>query len=153
MFKITEYVNASSIWPTAKDYEDMGERAGLCRGYNVEVTNGTKTDWLSCSWFEGDHETYFNDDFHTLQCEEMGWSYTGRICFRGYGIEMYDPEERDYYIVMADSEEGQKLLERRASFEEEEDSEEEFEEDDYYDEPSDLELGFNPYMGCYDYDC
>lgn len=27
-------------------------------------------------------------------------------------------------------------------------------EDDYdYDEPSDLEIGFNPYMGCYDYDC
>ena len=27
-------------------------------------------------------------------------------------------------------------------------------DDDYdYDEPSDLEIGFNPYMGCYDYDC
>lgn len=27
-------------------------------------------------------------------------------------------------------------------------------EEDYdYDEPSDLEMGFNPYMGTYDYDC
>lgn len=28
-------------------------------------------------------------------------------------------------------------------------------EDDDYDEPyqDDLEMGFNPYMGCYDYDC
>lgn len=34
--------------------------------------------------------------------------------------------------------------------------EEEEEEEDYdcdYDEPDNLELGFNPYMGCYDYDC
>ena len=26
-------------------------------------------------------------------------------------------------------------------------------EDDGWDEPSDLEMGFNPYAGCYDFDC
>lgn len=156
MFKVLEYVKASDIWPTAKDYEDIGERAGLCRGYNVEVTDGTRTDWLSCSWFEGDIESYFNDDFHTWCRAEDGLQYTGRVSFRGYGIEMWDPEERDYYIIMADSEEGQELLKRKnreLSEDKESDLEDEFDDSDYCDEPSDLELGFNPYMGCYDYDC
>lgn len=30
---------------------------------------------------------------------------------------------------------------------------EENDEDDYYEDYDDLEIGFNPYMGCYDYDC
>lgn len=30
---------------------------------------------------------------------------------------------------------------------------EEDEDEDYYPEPGDLEDGFNPYMGCYDFDC
>ena len=37
-----------------------------------------------------------------------------------------------------------------------EETDEEYDEDDAEDdycEPDDLELGFNPYMGCYDYDC
>lgn len=34
-----------------------------------------------------------------------------------------------------------------------EDAEDDDEDDYDYDEPSDLEIGFNPYMGCYDYDC
>lgn len=33
-----------------------------------------------------------------------------------------------------------------------EDWEDDFDFDDL-EEPDDLELGFNPYMGCYDYDC
>lgn len=27
------------------------------------------------------------------------------------------------------------------------------EDEEYYPEPGDLEEGFNPYMGCYDFDC
>lgn len=151
MTTFTEYVNASSIWVTAKDYTDLGERQGLVRGYNVEVRKGDKVDWLSCSWIYGDPNDYFNDDFHTWCREEDGLEYTGRICFRGYGIEMWDSEERDYYIVMEDSEEGKALLERRVFHTslEAEDSEEE------YEEPYDIDddMGFDPYMGCYTYDC
>ena len=126
--KFTEYIEASSIWPTATNHTDLGARTGLVRGYNVEVIKDGKTDWLSCSWFEGEPDDYFNDEFHKWQCEEMGWEYTGRICFRGYGIEKWDSEERDYYI-------------------------EDVEVSCEPEEPNDLELGFNPYMGCYDYDC
>ena len=108
MTTFTEYVNASSIWPTAKDYTDLGERPGFVRGYNVEVVKDGKTDWVSCSWFEGDPNIYFNDEFHTWLNAEHGWEYTGRICFRGYGVEMWDPEERDFYIIMEEDWKGGK---------------------------------------------
>lgn len=39
-----------------------------------------------------------------------------------------------------------------AFFEEDEEDDEEC-EDDYYEDSDNLEMGFNPYMGCYDYDC
>lgn len=150
MFKVLEYVKASDIWETSKDYEDLGKREGLLRGYNVEVTNGTKTDWLSCAWVDGTVEEHFNDEFHQWCREEDGLEYTGRICFRGYGFEEYDFEERDYIIIMEDSEEGQRLAKRITETSSEEDL-----EDCEYEEPENIdnELGFNPYMGCYDYDC
>ena len=100
MFKITEYVNASSIWPTAKDYIDFGPKSGLVRGYNIEVTNSKGiTDWMSCSYIYGEPEEYFNDDFHTWMFEDCGFIPTGRICFRGYGHEEYDFEEHEEYII------------------------------------------------------
>lgn len=100
--QFTEYIKASSIWATAQDHTDLGERPGIVRGYNVEVRKGDKTDWMSCSWIHGDPNDYFNDDFHTWCREEDGLEYTGRICFRGYGLEIWDPEERDYYIEDCD---------------------------------------------------
>jgi len=100
MFKITEYVNASSIWPTAKDYTDFGFKPGLVRGYNIEVTISDGTaHWLSCAYFAESPEEYFNDEFHIWLYQEHGWNPTGRICFRGYGREEYDFEEREEYIV------------------------------------------------------
>lgn len=160
MTRFTEYVNATDIWATAKSYEDKGERDGFVRGYNVEVvTPDGRTDWLSCSWIYGDPNDHFNDDFHTWCRAEDGLEYTGRICFRGYGIEMWDFEERDYYIIMEDSEEGQALLkkreEARASYEEDDEEWDEDESDDEYEELDDIDsdMGFDPYAGCYTYDC
>ena len=100
MFEIKEYAKASSIWPTAKDYEDEGQVDGLVRGYNIEVkTSDGIVDWLSCSYIHEDPEMYFNDDFHQWYYEEHGFTPTGRICFRGYGEEQYDFDERDAYII------------------------------------------------------
>ena len=100
MFKITEYVNASSIWSTAKDFQDFGVKDGLVRGYNIEVTtlNGI-TDWMSCEYIHGEPEDVFNDDFHVWMLEDYGFTPTGRICFRGYGKEEYDWEEREEYVI------------------------------------------------------
>ena len=36
---------------------------------------------------------------------------------------------------------------------EEKDEEEAEDEEDSYEDYGDIEMGFNPYMGCYDYDC
>lgn len=99
MFKFNEYVNASDIWPTAKNHEDLGEKLDLVRGYNIEVRkdDGT-TYWMSACWFSGAPEYYYNDDFHDFYFCDLGVTPTGRICFRGYGREKYDWVERDTYI-------------------------------------------------------
>ena len=101
MFKITEYVPASEIWPTAKSYIDKGYKSGLVRGYNVEVrTSNGETHWLSCSWITDSIENEINNEFHRWYYNEHNWNPTGRICFRGYGVEEYDPDERDTFIRM-----------------------------------------------------
>lgn len=97
--KFTEMVPASQIWPTAKDFEDLGEIQGLMRGYNLEVNNGDKIDWMSAEWVYGTPEEAFDDEYHRWSRNEWGLELTGRICFRGYGVERYDEEERDTYIV------------------------------------------------------
>lgn len=103
MFVIKEYVPASKIWSTAKDYEDLGSKAGYVRGYNIEVANESgETGWLSCSFTQLEPEVYFNDEFHKWYYEEHQWTPTGRICFRGYGIEEYDPEEHEYYVKVVE---------------------------------------------------
>ena len=109
MFKFDTVVKASEIWETAKDYEDKGERSGLVRGYNIEVKTSDNTlHWLSCEYFFGTPEHEFNDDFHTWMYQEHGWTPTGRICFRGYGLEDYDWQERETYIIPCD-ENGERL--------------------------------------------
>lgn len=103
MFKTTEYVNASSIWPTAKDFQDFGAKPGLLRGYNIEVTNEKgRTDWMSASYFEGEPEEYFNSDFEMHFRLWAGLKPTGRITFRGYYKEEYDFEGREQYLVHVD---------------------------------------------------
>ena len=99
MFKLREYIPASEIWSNAKTHIDHGSRSSLVRGYNIEVTtkNGT-TDWLSCEWIHENPQECFNDEFHNWMYKEHNWIPTGRICFRGYGMEKYDPEERDYFV-------------------------------------------------------
>ena len=103
MFKITEVVPASQIWPTAQDFTDKGFIPGLVRGYNIEVrkADGT-TGWMSSEWIEGDPEVVFNDEFHCWSRHDYGFTATGRICFRGYGFEKFDYGERDYYVVRCD---------------------------------------------------
>ena len=105
MFKITEYVNASSIWPTAKDHKDYGYKPGLVRGYCIEVTTSKGvTDWMSCEYIHGEPEVEFNDDYHTWSRSDWGFTPTGRICFRGYGRLEYDFEEREEFVIQVDVE-------------------------------------------------
>ena len=100
MFILREYVPANEIWPDAKVYIDHGYRSGLVRGYNIEVRlRDGSTSWLSCEWTaHTDPKELFNDEFHSWSYKEHGWKPTGRICFRGYGEERYDPHEHEWFI-------------------------------------------------------
>lgn len=110
MFKFHTYVPASEIWPTAENHVDKGMVFGLIRGYCVEVKlQDGSTDWWPCEWIHGEPETEFNDDFHTWMWNEHALEPTGRICFRGYGTEEYDFEERDYFVNMIPDEKAHEL--------------------------------------------
>jgi hypothetical protein len=98
-FTITEQVPASNIWPEAKNYVDNGQKDGYLRGYNVEVTTRKGTlDWMSCVWVR-DIATYVEDPFTKLWYQDLGVVPTGRVSFRGYGMEKYDYIEHDTVIV------------------------------------------------------
>ena len=98
--KTFEYVKASEIWPTAIDFEDKGPRPGLVRGYNPEiVTKDGKIDFMSCTYIDGEPEEYFYGELYQFYLADNGFELTGRICFRGYGCEEYDPDELDTYII------------------------------------------------------
>lgn len=99
MIFIKEMVPASQIWPNAKDYTDRGYIAGYVRGYNAEILkhDGT-TDWLSCEYIDTDPELHYDSEFYKWRCKEHGWKLTGRLCFRGYGIEKYDAELNETYV-------------------------------------------------------
>ena len=99
--KFTEYVNASDIWPMAENHEDKGFRQGLLRGYNVEIKkkDGT-TDWMSGCYIEEETpEEYFLGEFYSFYLDDLGFELTGRICFRGYAREQYDPDERETFVI------------------------------------------------------
>lgn len=97
-FVVTEMVPANSIWPNATSYEDKGPIKGYVRGYNVEVVKNGKIDWMSCVWIRESIEEYVNDESTRYWYLDCGVTPTGRVSFRGYGIERYDPDERDTYI-------------------------------------------------------
>lgn len=104
MFKFTEYVPASSVWPTAEDHVDHGDIPGLVRGYNIEVKKGEIVDWMSASWFFGPPEAEYNDEFHSYYFADLGVVPTGRICFRGYGTLEYDFDEREEFVKLCSDE-------------------------------------------------
>lgn len=98
--KTFERVNASEIWPNAKDYKDKGPRPGLVRGYNPEIiTKDGRRVFMSCTYIAGEPEQYFYDEFFQFYLADNDFELTGRICFRGYGCEEYDPDELDTYII------------------------------------------------------
>ena len=102
MFRVTEYVPASVIWPTAKDHQEMGRRPGYVRGYNLEVRRRKdgRVDWMSCCYIDGEPEEYFNSGYYPEMLSDMDLVPTGRICFRGYGYEYYDPDEHETLVAL-----------------------------------------------------
>jgi hypothetical protein len=104
MLKFTEIVPASQIWPSAENHIDIGEVPGFMRGYNIEVKKNDVVDWMSAEWIYGNPEEVFDDEYHRFSRADWGLIPTGRISFRGYGVEKWDPIERDTYVsICADA--------------------------------------------------
>lgn len=98
-FEVAELVPANVIWPKSEAYEDHGPIAGYVRGYNVEVKKRDGSlDWMSCVWIDTSIEDYVNDEYTRYWYMDLGVEPTGRVSFRGYGIEKYDPEEREHFV-------------------------------------------------------
>lgn len=99
MMSVT-YVPANEIWPNSKSYIDKGYKSGLVRGYNVEVTTRDgKLAWFSCEYICGDPAEELFDELHRSWYADCNCKPTGRISFRGYGREDYDPDERETFII------------------------------------------------------
>ena len=104
MFFIREYVPANEIWPTATPHMNYGHKSGLVRGWNVEVKKHTgEVFWMSAVYIHEGIEEYVNSEFTQFYYNDLGVVPTGRICFRGYGIEEYDSVERETFITPCDS--------------------------------------------------
>lgn len=100
MFYLTEVVPANSIWPTAQNCIDKGIVPGFLRGYNIEVTNRNgKTYWMDCQYIDCEPEDYFNCEWQQEHRSDWGLTPTGRITFRGYYHEEYDPDEREHFVI------------------------------------------------------
>ena len=111
MFSITEYVPANEIWPTAEPHVDHGYIPSLVRGYNIEVrTQDGNIDWMSCSYIHEDPEYYFNNGYYPEFLADLNLVATGRICFRGYGVEYYDFEEREEFVRPVTDDDARKHL-------------------------------------------
>ena len=110
-FRMSEYVNATSIWPGSEDHEDIGTIPGLVRGYNIEVRKKDKVDWVGAEWFSGEPEEVLNDEYHIFHRETFDLMPTGRISFRGYGREEWDPDEREMFIIPINDQEAKQIAE------------------------------------------
>lgn len=99
MLPTIEYVKASSVWENARDYVDEGHCPGLVRGYNVEVIHKDgRTSWITTFWIDTTIEDHLNSEFMQWYAKVHEIEYTGRVMFRGYGEEEWDPDERDTYV-------------------------------------------------------
>ena len=99
----TEYVPASEIWPNATNFMDKGAKEGLVRGCNVEVRKFDDTvGWDSCCYIQSEPEEYFLNGYYRYSLKDRGATLTGRICFRGYGIEEYSWKYHDTFVNPCD---------------------------------------------------
>lgn len=87
-------------WTTDMDQEFKGLVPGYACGYNFEVTKDGKTDFASCTFEYDTPDGIMNGGgYYGEFLFDMGCEPTGRVIFRGYYREEYDPYERDVYFV------------------------------------------------------
>lgn len=89
-----------------RDSEWLGEIPGLLNGWSFEYKNAKgEYSYGSVSYENMMPEEYANL-WHTEDGREWihdtpswnGWEPTGRVVFRGYAEEYYDPDEREWFV-------------------------------------------------------
>lgn len=89
-----------SGWESDMNQEYKGVVPGYACGYNFEVTKNGKTDFASCTFeYDTPDGLMSGDSSYNNFLFDMGCNTTGRVIFRGYFREEYDPDEHENYFI------------------------------------------------------
>ena len=101
LLNVQEYVMADQIWKNADNHTDYGKKDRYIRGYSIELMKNGHPGWTRTHWIHNDPEVYFNTTTYKNNLLHQNCIPTGRICFRGYGIEKIDKIEiySDDYVI------------------------------------------------------
>lgn len=88
------------------DKEYKGMISGLCCGWQWEYVNDKgEIDYSSVSFthmtpeeYAGQFKAYDGGDWIHETPSFNGWKPTGRVVFRGYARDYYDPDEREWFV-------------------------------------------------------
>ena len=90
---------------TIEDDKYIGVIPGLACGWQFEfIRNDGKIGYNSVAYYEGTPEEYcqmwlrYGEDALFEIERRNGYEPTGRVIFRGYGVEYYDTEYREWFI-------------------------------------------------------
>lgn len=111
-FEQFEYITVSDTntgWSSGNDNRNYGYIDGLVRGFNIEFQHKETGEitYNSAIYVEENIEDYYREriaewgsiGYEPFSMEKAkGYEPTGRAVFRGYAVEKYDVEERDYYV-------------------------------------------------------
>ncbi len=115
MMNIITVDETSTGWKDEySNYPTTIQLPGLLRGFNVEVTNARgEIDYCSAVWTYGEANEENFDIFISIDLASYnGWVPTGRLVFRGYAIDRYDPEEREEYVEVVSPEYVQRYMDK-----------------------------------------
>lgn len=106
-FEVITLSEALVDWQELHHHRDIGQVNGVLRGYNVEVVDADgKIDYTSMvsTYDEPDSD---NRDFEYVISASAanGYRTTGRVIFRGYFAEHYDPDDRETYLNLLSDQE------------------------------------------------
>ena len=99
-FEIIKNSESRSGWEIS-DEVYRGPIQDLVGGFNFEVADDSgNIEYMSAIYIHTTPEEYINNLFYDYfdTVKYKGYNPTGRVIFRGYGEEYYDPEYREWFV-------------------------------------------------------